>query len=196
LLRVLQEHEIERVGGKTSIQIDVRVLCSTARNLNEEVKKGNFREDLYYRLQVIPVAVPTLRERKEDIPELSGYFLQHFGQERGLEFSLSTEASQVLNNYPFPGNVRELRNILERVTVLAPAPKIQLWDLPIEIRGTKDDAVETGEVNLAAAVVVAEKKCIRRALKQTGGNKTEAAEVLGISRKNLWEKMKQYGIKS
>ena len=196
LLRVLQEQEIERVGGKISIPIDVRVLCATSRNLSEEIKKGNFREDLYYRLQVIPVHVPTLRERKEDIPELSHYFLQQFGRERGLTFTLSPEAAEALSAYPFPGNVRELKNILERLTVLAPAPKLQLWDLPVEIREMNDDLVATGEVNLAAAVAVAEKKCIRNALKSTHGNKTEAAEVLGISRKNLWEKMKQYGIKS
>ena len=196
LLRVLQEQEIERVGGKAPISINVRVLCATSRNLSEEIKKGNFREDLYYRLQVIPVHVPTLRERKEDISELSHYFLQQFGRERGLTFTLSPEASEALIAYSFPGNVRELRNILERLTVLAPAPKLQLWDLPVEIREMNDDFVEKGEVNLAAAVAVAEKKCIRNALKSTHGNKTEAAEVLGISRKNLWEKMKQYGIKS
>ncbi|MCF6267036.1 MAG: sigma-54 dependent transcriptional regulator [Desulfuromusa sp.] len=192
LLRVLQEHEIERVGGKAPIPLDVRVLCATSRTLTEEIKKGKFREDLYYRLQVIPVSVPTLRERKEDIPLLSDFFLQQFGQERGLKFTLSPEASQALNNYPFAGNVRELRNILERVTVLAPAPKIQLWDLPIEIRGVTDDSTEKGEINLAASVAVAEKKCIRKALRKTAGNKTEAAEILGISRKNLWEKTKLY----
>ncbi|MEA3545914.1 MAG: sigma-54 dependent transcriptional regulator [Thermodesulfobacteriota bacterium] len=196
LLRVLQEHEIERVGGKKPIQIDVRVLCSTTKNLAEEVRKGMFREDLYYRLQVIPIVVPTLRERKDDIAELTDFFLQKFGEERGLTFTLATDAFQVLKKYPFPGNVRELRNLLERMTVLAPAPKIQLWDLPIEIRGVEESLAEKGEVNLAAAVAVAEKKCIRSALMKTGGNKTVAAEVLGISRKNLWEKMKQYGIKS
>ncbi len=195
LLRVLQEHEIERVGGKIPIPVNVRILCSTAKKLSDEVKNGHFREDLYYRLQVIPINVPPLRERNGDVVELTDYFLRKFGTERGLTFSFSTDASRALNHYPFPGNVRELRNILERMTVLAPAPRIQLWDLPIEIRGTKEESIEKGEVNLAAAVAVAEKKCIRRALKKTAGNKTEAAEVLGISRKNLWEKMKQSGIK-
>ncbi|MEA3363373.1 MAG: sigma-54 dependent transcriptional regulator, partial [Thermodesulfobacteriota bacterium] len=196
LLRVLQEHEIERVGGKVPIPVNLRILCSTAKNLSEEVKSGNFRRDLYYRLQVIPINVPPLRERNGDIVELTDYFLKQFAAERGLTFSLSADAAQALNHYPFPGNVRELRNTMERMTVLAPASQIQLWDLPAEIRGTKEEATEKGEVNLAAAVAVAEKKCIRRALKKTTGNKTEAAEVLGISRKNLWEKMKQYGIKS
>ena len=193
LLRVLQEQEIERVGGKTPIPVDVRILCSTARDLTAEVKNGNFRKDLFYRLQVIPISVPPLRERNGDIIELTDYFLKKFGEERGLPFRLSHEAFEVLNDYHFPGNVRELRNILERMSVLAPAPLIQLWDLPIEIRGgetnsTRDETPTT----LAVAVAAAEKKCILNALKKTAGNKTEAAENLGISRKNLWEKMKQY----
>ncbi len=191
LLRVLQEQEIERVGGKAPIKIDVRVLCATTKNLAEEVKKGTFREDLYYRLQVIPIVVPTLRERFDDIGELTGFFLEKFGEERGLTFTLTKDATQAFKNYPFPGNIRELRNILERMTVLAPAPEIQIWDLPIEIRGVKEETEEeTG--NLAAAVAAAEKKCIRGALVKTSGNKTEAAALLGISRKNLWEKTKQY----
>ncbi len=192
LLRVLQEQEIERVGGKAPIKIDVRVLCATTKNLAEEVRKGTFREDLYYRLQVIPIVVPTLRERKDDIVELTNFFLEKFGEERGLTFTLTRDASQAIKNYPFPGNIRELRNILERMTVLAPAPEVQIWDLPIEIRGIKEETVEKGDVNLAAAVAAAERKCIREALVKTSGNKTEAAEMLGISRKNLWEKMKQY----
>lgn len=195
LLRVLQEQEIERVGGKVPIPVDVRILCSTAKNLEQEVAKGTFRNDLFYRLQVIPLAVPPLRERHGDIVKLSDYFLNKFGEERGLSFKLSAEARQALSTYPFPGNVRELRNLLERATVLAPSPLIQLWDLPIEIYGTKKEPVESVETNLAAAVATAEKKCILNALEKTKGNKTEAAEILGISRKNLWEKMKQYHLK-
>jgi len=194
LLRVLQEHEIERVGGKKSIKIDVRVLCATTKNLAEEVGKGTFRKDLYYRLQVIPIVVPTLRERKDDIAELTSFFLQNFAMERGLVFSLSDEAARALSRYPFPGNVRELRNILERATVLTPAPKIQLWDLPAEICALEEMATEKEKLTLATAVAAAEKKCIVIALKETEGNKTEAAEILGISRKNLWEKMKLYGL--
>jgi len=192
LLRVLQEQEIERVGGKTPIPVDVRILCSTAKNLEEEVAKGTFRKDLFYRLQVIPLIVPPLRERRDDIAKLSDYFLGKFGEERGVSFKLSPEASQALCNYSFPGNVRELRNVLERATVLAPSPLIQLWDLPSEIYGIKKERTEALETNLAAAVATAEKKCILNALETTKGNKTEAAEILGISRKNLWQKMKQY----
>ncbi|WP_029914937.1 sigma-54-dependent transcriptional regulator [Pelobacter seleniigenes] len=194
LLRVLQEQEIERVGGKQPRRINVRVLCASAKNLAGLVKEGRFREDLYYRLQVIPIMVPPLRERKEDIPELSSYFLHKFGRERGLDFTLTGEAAAALDSYDYPGNVRELRNLLERITVLAPAPRIQLWDLPLELRGLSADRHEEVEINLAAAVASAEKRCILKALQTSGGNKTGAAEILGISRKNLWEKMKQYNL--
>ncbi|MCK4501555.1 MAG: sigma-54-dependent Fis family transcriptional regulator [Desulfuromonadales bacterium] len=194
LLRVLQEEEIERVGGKITIPIDVRVLCATTKNLAEEVEKGTFRKDLYYRLQVIPIVVPTLRERNGDILELTSFFLQKFGAERGLSFTLSDDAAQAVENYPFPGNVRELSDVLERVTVLAPAAMIQLWDLPAEICGITEVTVKKEVVPLAVAVAAAEKKCIISALRKTGSNKTEAAVELGISRKNLWEKMKHYGL--
>lgn len=193
LLRVLQEREIGRVGGKNPIPIDVRVICATAKNLAEEVRKGTFRQDLFYRLQVIPIEVPPLRQREGDVLELADYFLQEFGSERGLSFQLSAEVRRALEQYPYPGNVRELRNLLERVSVLAPAPRIQLWDLPVEIRGGHDGG-DSEEDKLAAAVAEAERKCIQRVLKKTGGSKTESAAILGISRKNLWEKMKQYGM--
>ncbi len=196
LLRVLQEKEIERVGGKRPIPVDVRVICSTAKKLTEEVEKGTFRQDLFYRLQVIPIELPALRERNGDISELADFFLQEFGRERGLQFELSTEARQALESHTFPGNVRELRNLLERVSVLAPTAKIQLWELPIELRGTTGTTEKTTEIeeNLAEAVASTEKKCILQALKKTADNKTEAAAILGISRKNLWEKMKSYGL--
>jgi len=194
LLRVLQEREIERVGGKAPLPVDVRVLCATAKNLEEEVRKGRFRQDLFYRLQVIPLEIPPLRERGEDILELADFFLEEFGRERGMGFELSPEARTALENYQFPGNVRELRNILERVSVLAPAPRIQLWDLPPEIRETRSDAAEDVCDTLAEAVAAAERKCIQRALAKSAGNKTESATLLGISRKNLWEKMKLYGL--
>ena len=193
LLRVLQEREIERVGGKTPIPIDVRVICATAKDLADEVQNGKFRQDLFYRLQVIPIEVPPLRQREGDILELADFFLQEFGGERGISFQLSAEARQALEQHPYPGNVRELRNLLERVSVLAPAPKIQLWDLPVEIRGGTYDG-DSEEDNLAAAVAAAERKCIQHVLRKTGGNKTDSAAILGISRKNLWEKMKQYGL--
>ncbi len=192
LLRVLQEQEIERVGGKKPLKINVRVLCATAKDLAKAVHNGQFREDLFYRLQVIPITVPPLRQRQEDIPALTEFYLAKFGHERGIKFSLSQEASDAFTNYSFPGNVRELRNLLERLTVLAPAPRIELWNLPLELRGEIPEDHEEEELNLATAVANTEKRCILSALKNTNGNKTEAAELLGISRKNLWEKMKSY----
>lgn len=193
LLRVLQEREIERVGGQRPIPVDVRVLCATSRDLNVEVDEGRFRADLFYRLQVVPIQLPPLRERGGDISELADFFLEEFGRERGLIFRLSREARQALEEYRCPGNVRELRNLLERASVLAPSPEIQLWDLPAEICGAAPEVSAQPEA-LADAVATAEKRCIQSALGKTGGNKTEAAELLGISRKNLWEKMKLYGL--
>jgi DNA-binding NtrC family response regulator len=181
------------VGGKNPVRIDVRVICATAKDLAAEVQKGKFRQDLFYRLQVIPIEVPPLRQREGDILELADFFLKEFGGERGLSFQLSADARQALEQYHYPGNVRELRNLLERISVLAPAPRIQLWDLPVEIRGGHNGG-DSQEDNLAAAVAEAERKCIQRVLAKTGDNKTEAAVILGISRKNLWEKMKQHGL--
>ncbi len=195
LLRVLQEREIERVGGTHSIKVDVRILCATAKKLSDEVKAGRFREDLLYRLQVIPIEVPPLRARREDIPELSRYFLNEFSKSYDSPFRLSDEALNILMSYDYPGNVRELRNIIERISVLAPSPVIQPWHLPADL--TKEvQEEEVGSVNLSSVLANAEKTCILKALRQSQGNKTEAAQLLGISRKNLWEKLKLHHISS
>jgi len=193
LLRVLQEKEIERVGGRTPISVNARILCATARDLANEVKEGRFRSDLLYRLQVVPIKIPPLRQRTGDISPLADFFLEEFGRERGLTFELSKEARTALEQYPYPGNVRELRNILERASVLAPSRKIQLWDLPVETHGRRKAPSLTAEC-IADAVADAEKCCIQNALDKTADNKTEAAAILGISRKNLWEKMKTYNL--
>jgi DNA-binding NtrC family response regulator len=193
LLRVLQEKEIERVGGRVPIPVDVRVLCATSKDLAVEVEKGSFRADLFYRIQVVPIEIPPLRQRDGDISELTDFFLKEFGRERGLEFNLAQEARQALEKYAYPGNVRELRNLLERASVLSPASTIQLWELPIEIRKGREEPTPKSE-RIADAVAAAEKQCIRRAIEKTGGNKTGAAAILGISRKNLWEKLKTYGL--
>ncbi len=191
LLRVLQEREIERLGGQHSIKVDVRVLCATAKNLAEEVQKGNFREDLFYRLQVIPVIVPSLRERKEDIPLLCEYFMEKLKQTREKPLTLSNDAMAAMMEYEFPGNVRELHNIIERLLVLHPTETVQSWNLPIDIVGSGSQQVENVQL-LASAVAQAEKSCIMRAITKTNGKKSEAAQLLGISRKNLWQKLKLY----
>ncbi|MFP7755277.1 sigma-54-dependent transcriptional regulator [Thermodesulfobacteriota bacterium B35] len=194
LLRILQEGECERVGGTMTIKVDVRLLCATARNLEEEVQAGRFRQDLLYRLQVIPLTMPPLRERREDIAVLSNHFLHEFSLRRGMALSLSAEAMQCLMSYDFPGNVRELRNILERASVLAPEPVITPADLPADLQPQGLTQGSSGPVMLAEALAKTERECLLNALTLTGGNRTRAAELLGISRKNLWEKMKLHEI--
>lgn len=197
LLRVLQERELERLGGSQTIQVDARIICATAKDLAQAVKDGEFREDLFYRLQVIPIEVPPLRKRREDIPALCAHFLADFSKGRPHTFSLSERALNCLQNYHFPGNIRELRNILERATVLAAGPVIDLEDLPADISGFSGISNITSQQQnepqtLAEAVAEAERNCIAKALQKTGNNKSEAAKILGISRKNLWEKLKIY----
>jgi len=192
LLRVLQEREIERVGGNKTIKVNVRILCSTGKKLTDEVKKGNFREDLFYRLQVIPIEVPPLRERKEDIPELCRYFLDEFSRERSKPLQITEQAIHALMDYSYPGNVRELKNIIERISVLATEPVIEPWHLPADIAGSNGEESEPPSLNLSAALAVTEKACILAALRTTDGKRAKAAELLGISRKNLWEKLKQH----
>ena len=196
LLRVLQEGEFERVGGSHTIGVDVRILCATAKNLQQEVKKGRFRQDLLYRISVIPLAMPALRERREDIPLLVNHFLEEFSNKRGLHLSLSAEAMHLLVSYDFPGNVRELKNIIERASVLAPGPVITPEDLPTDLgRQTPEETLTEESVRLSSALAKTEKKCLLGALALTKGNRTKAADLLGISRKNLWEKMKLHNIK-
>jgi len=195
LLRVLQEKEVERLGGTKPIQVNVRVICATAKDLVDEVKTGNFREDLFYRLQVIPVKIPSLRDRKTDIPELCDHFLKEFSLMRGMQLSLSDGAMKCLLNYHFPGNIRELRNIIERASVLTQSAVIDMLELPCDLTGSGPRLTDDSSCNLAESVARAEKDCILRALDQSGGNKSEAAAILGISRKNLWEKMKSHQLK-
>ncbi len=193
LLRVLQEGECERVGGTKTISIDVRIICSTVKDLAEEVKKGTFRSDLFYRLQVIPLAIPPLRERKEDIPALVDHFLHEFSVKRGIALELSPEAMHCLMDYNYPGNIRELKNIIERASVLAPEPVITRRDLPTDLTHMEPDT-SSEPLKLSDALAKTEKEYILKALSRTGGNRTAAAKLLGISRKNLWEKMKCYQI--
>jgi two-component system response regulator AtoC len=192
LLRVLQEREIERVGGNKTIKVNVRIICSTSKNLAVEARKGNFREDLFYRLQVIPIEVPPLRERKEDIPELCRHFLDEFSREKNEPLQMTDQAIRALMVYDFPGNVRELKNIIERISVLATEPVIEPWHLPADFAGNSVGERELTSLNLSTALAVTEKACLLAALRTTDGKRAMAAELLGISRKNLWEKLKQH----
>jgi two-component system response regulator AtoC len=194
LLRVLQENEYERVGGTATIRVDVRILCATARDLAAAVHEGSFRQDLFYRLNVIPLIMPPLRDRKEDIPTLTDHFLHEFSLKRGMTMEINSEAMQALINYNYPGNIRELKNIIERATVLAPGPEISVNDLPTDLTQPAGQERSTDSCTLSEAVAKTEKEIIVKALNQAGNKRAEAATLLGISRKNLWEKMKQHRI--
>ncbi|MCF7943342.1 MAG: sigma-54 dependent transcriptional regulator [Spirochaetia bacterium] len=195
ILRVLQEKKFERVGGEKTLQIDTRVISATNRDLQAEIQKGNFREDLYYRLNVVNIEVPPLRERKEDIPVLSAAFLKEFNDENGKSLEgFSTKARLVLNNYSWPGNIRELRNCIESAVVLSKGSVIEVDDLPVQVvSGAKDDQVS---IQLGASMEIAEREFIIATLNFCKGNKTKAAEVLGIGRKTLHRKIQEYQIES
>jgi two-component system response regulator AtoC len=200
LLRVLQEHEVRPVGSSRSDHIDVRVIAATARNLEEEVARGAFREDLYYRLNVLQIHLPPLRERTEDIPLLSQYFLERYQKRLGKDTEgISPGAMSLLLEHKWPGNVRELENVIERAVVLADKRIILPENLPATFgikRGAKrmDDFFEGFSVKKAQRIM--EQRLIARALESTGGNRTQAAKLLEISIPSLLSKMKLYDIQS
>jgi len=188
LLRVLEEKEFTRVGGNEPIKVDVRVISATNRDMKEAVAKGQFREDLYYRLNVVNIELPPLRERREDIPLLTQHFLKKFALENNKEIAgFSPEATDFLLRYDWPGNVRELENAIERAVILARKPIIEIDDLPQQTLASRP--IPVGK-NLRQV----EKNHIINVLAQTKGNYTEAAKVLGISRMTLYNKAKTYGI--
>ncbi len=193
LLRVLQDGSFERLGGTETLHVNVRVIAATNRNLHDEVKEGRFREDLYYRLNVIPIHMPALRERREDIPLLLDHYLKIYNNRFGKKVSLNSDVVRSLISYDFPGNVRELENIVERCVSLSTEDTITQDVLPEHI--VKDQGHETSRIKLSEVSAEAEKAHITAILKSTKGNKTRTAEILGISRKNLWEKLKSYHIK-
>jgi two-component system response regulator AtoC len=193
LLRVLQDGSFERLGGTETLQVNVRVIAATNRNLHDEVKEGRFREDLYYRLNVIPIHMPALRERREDIPLLLDHYLKIYNNRFGRKVVLNSDVVRSLISYAFPGNVRELENIVERCVSLATEDMITQDALPEHI--VNDQRRETSRIKLSEVSAEAEKAHITAILKSTKGNKTRTAEILGISRKNLWEKLKSYHIK-
>jgi DNA-binding NtrC family response regulator len=191
LLRVLQEHEFEKVGGEKTIKTDVRVIAATNRNLEEEIKAGRFREDLYYRLNVVRLEVPPLRERKEDIYLLITEFLNQVNQENGKHVEgFSNEARNKIVNYDWPGNIRELRNCVESAVVMCRGNVVEASDLPLNVQNaSKDSSVE---IPLGSSMEEAEKAVILATLAYCKGNRTQAAEVLGIGRKTLFRKLQDY----
>lgn len=196
LLRALDEHRFQPVGAPQSIQVDVRVIAATNKNLEKEIERGSFREDLFYRLNVIPFTVPPLRERAEDIPLLARHFLHEFALAHGRKpKELSEEAVAALMRHPWPGNVRELRNLMERIVILNPQHRIEARHLPFEaVRRTQPYKVWDNFGSLHAVKEAAERDYILRKLEETGGNVTRASELLGLERSNLYRKMKSLGI--
>ncbi len=199
LLRVLQEQQIERVGGTESIKIDVRIIAATNQNLEKKIKEGSFREDLFYRLNIVSIKIPPLRERREDIFSLIEFFIEKYSKENLKDkFEISKEAADQILKYNFPGNVRELENIIERAVVLARGNTITLKDLPMNVSGFKSE--EHFEINdsqtLTDQVEALEKKLIYDALQNSNGNQTQAGKILGLTERNLRYKMKKYGIQN
>lgn len=193
LLRVLQEGEILRVGESHPRRIDVRVVAATARNVREEVARGRFREDLFYRLAVVEIQVPPLRERREDIPELARHFLTRIAAREGRKTPvLSAECLETLAGYPWPGNVRELENFVEKTMIFNRGEIIKNADLPGEVH--RRERGEGEEFSLKSAVSRVEQEYIRKALAATGGNQTQAAKLLEISLRGMLYKMKEYGL--
>ncbi|MGA7991449.1 MAG: sigma-54 dependent transcriptional regulator [Thermoanaerobaculia bacterium] len=200
LLRVLESHEVMRVGATATLPIDVRLVSASKVNLKDLVDRGLFRADLYYRLNVVPVEIPPLRLRPEDVPLLAGHFLQRFAPGKGLR--LSTGAVQALERYHWPGNVRELRNVIQRISLFA-TDEISLEDLPPEIldgnpmellaracaRCFSEQSLSFGEV-----VECLETNLLRQALKDAGGNRSRAARALGLSLSTMRDKLKKYGL--
>jgi DNA-binding NtrC family response regulator len=194
ILRVLEQRQFERVGGTKTLTVDVRLIAATNRDLAKAASEGKFREDLFYRLNVITINVPPLRERREDIPLLVQAFLDEFSRENGKKISeIAPDAMQVLLANPWRGNVRELRNCIERMVVLARSDKLTIADIPPAIR---DAANQTSASEPTMNIEATEKQLIIRALQETKGNRTAAAAKLGISRRTLHRKLNEYGLRA
>jgi two-component system response regulator HydG len=195
ILRVLQEREFEAVGGTKTIKVDVRIITATNKNLEEEVKQGRFREDLYYRLNVVPITIPPLRERSEDIPLLAEHFLRIYSEKNKREIrGFDPTVIDAFVSYDWPGNVRELENIVERTVIMSPGDTIRLDNLPPPIAGSQQTGDQGDRIPPSTSLKDVERETIVKVLRQTGGNRTKAASILGITRKTLQNKIKDYSI--
>lgn len=200
ILRFLEEKEFNRVGGSKTIKVDVRLICATNKDLNQLLKKGGFREDLYYRINVVPILLPPLREKREDIPSLLEYFIERFNEENKKRVKgVSKEALELLKNYHWPGNVRELENLMERVLTLTSNEYIQAKELPFslpnlpKLDGLKESILD-GRLSLSKGEERFEREIIQDALKKANYVQSHAAELLGISHRILKYKMDKFGI--
>jgi DNA-binding NtrC family response regulator len=196
LLRVLQEKEVDRIGGKDPVKIDVRIIATTNRDLQSLVREGEFREDLYYRLNVVPLAIPPLRRRQGDIPLLADFFCRRYGKEFGKEgFQCAPDAIAELMRHSWPGNVRELENVIQRALALSSGPLITALDLSLAV-GTQANPQEgpVGALPVGTTMRDMERQLIQRTLDGTGGNRTKAAKMLGISLRTLRNKLNEFGL--
>jgi len=195
LLRVLQEHELQRVGGQETIRVDVRIIAATNRDLEQEVAAGNFREDLYYRLNVVVVSMPPLRERQGDIPLLADFFLKRFAVKNKRHVAgITPECMDLLIRYPWPGNVRELENSIERGVILMRGEYLDTGILPLSVQRWGDENVSSEDMEPPSTLKDAERALIVKTLEETGGNRSEAARRLQVTRKTLLNKIKSYNI--
>lgn len=197
ILRVLQEKEFERVGGEKTIKVDIRLIAATSRNLEALLSEGTFREDLYYRLNVVPVSLPPLRERKEDIGLLADFFLRKYNRENSTSVKISSDVMQVFSDYEWPGNVRELENTIERLVVMAKRDVIGMNDLPLTMREESHKARHAFQTkdNLPSTVEDIEKTKIIEALNKTGWVQARAARMLGITSRQIGYKITRYKLK-
>ena len=194
LLRVLQEREFERVGSTQTIKVDVRIVATTNRDLQKEVESGNFREDLYYRLNVIEMALPPLRERKEDIPALVQNFIAKFNEENGKTIDgVNDNTLESLLQYDWPGNIRELENYTERAVVVAKGPELVMSDYPRRLEDGPDHSTGDGGIKVGMTVHDMEQRLIMKTLESCKGSRTDAANLLGISTRTLRNKLHEYG---
>jgi DNA-binding NtrC family response regulator len=195
LLRVLQEREFERLGGTKTVKVDVRLIAATNRDLREALEQGTFREDLYYRLNVVPIDIAPLRQRKEDIPDLVNLFVSRFAGDSGKPVeSITPEAMQILVNYHWPGNVRELQNIIERACALAKGTVLKVEDIHLDVRPAKIANGTAGFLPEGMTLEHWEDEMIQEALRRANGNKSQAARLLGLSRNALRYRLSKIGI--
>ncbi len=198
LLRALQEQKIERIGSDETISVDTRIIAATNKNLEEEIKKGHFREDLFYRINVIPIVLPPLRQRKEDIEIICNYYLSFFSMENNVKNKqISSSALQILKSYSWPGNVRELKNIMERLSIMVKSEFIESHHLPPPINALKPEKIEEFDhlfcpFDFREARARFEKLFIKKKLEEFEGNVSKTAEMMGMERSHLYRKMKQY----
>jgi two-component system NtrC family response regulator len=201
LLRVLQERTFERVGGMKPVTVDVRIIAATNKRLKKEIEAGRFREDLFYRLNVLHIPLPSLRDRREDIRLLVDYFIRKYAEERGSETPITGvdhDVVRILYDYNWPGNVRELENVIERAMILCPGGNISVSDLPKHFRHQANQTLDLGEIpstaKLSETLTMVEKALILRALKLSGNVQTRAAELLGIGKSGLSQKIKKFNL--